>query len=219
MSLVTKQYALMSVTKLSTRFPNATPKIQDIINAFSCHMEIDLQQRGIEFTQLFNNFDNMRAALLGRLKLWENVFRIRYFTFNFLEPMPPMERDTFVNRPNAMESDANGEVLNGGPSLIGDDDLGLGVSIIGSGSTPAPPGGGGSNVLLDILDLGNDSAPVNNTMPISSIPNNPSKGQDSLLDLLGDLDMSSKPAMTATTAPTNLLDGLMTSNSTSPGNK
>ena len=133
--------------------------------------------------------------------------------------MPPMERDTLVNRPNAMESDANGEVLNGGPSLIGDDDLGLGVSIIGSSSTPAPPGGGGgSNVLLDILDLGNDSAPVNNTMPISSIPNNPSKGQDSLLDLLmiPDLDMSSKPAMTATTAPTNLLDGLMTSN-TSPG--
>ena len=124
--------------------------------------------------------------------------------------MPPMERDTLVNRPNAMESDANGEVLNGGPSLIGDDDLGLGVSIIGSSSTPAPQGGGGSNVLLDILDLGNDSAPVNNTMPISSIPNNPSKGQDSLLDLLGDLDMSSKPA------PTNLLDGLMTSN-TSPG--
>ena len=133
--------------------------------------------------------------------------------------MPPMERDTLVNRPNAMESDANGEVLNGGPSLIGDDDLGLGVSIIGSSSTPAPPGGGGgSNVLLDILDLGNDSTPVNNTMPISSIPNNPSKGQDSLLDLLmiPDLDMSSKPAMTATTAPTNLLDGLMTSN-TSPG--
>ena len=30
MSLVSKQYALMSVTKLSTRFPNATPKIQEI---------------------------------------------------------------------------------------------------------------------------------------------------------------------------------------------
>ena len=26
MSLITKQYALMSVTKLSTRFPNATPR-------------------------------------------------------------------------------------------------------------------------------------------------------------------------------------------------
>ena len=82
MSLVTKQYALMSVTKLSTRFPNATPKIQDIINAFSCHMEIDLQQRGIEFTQLFNNFDNMRSALLGKSKFWENVSR-KYFDLRF----------------------------------------------------------------------------------------------------------------------------------------
>ena len=50
MSLITKQYALMSVTKLSTRFPNATPKIQEIIDAFSCHMEIDLQQRGLELS-------------------------------------------------------------------------------------------------------------------------------------------------------------------------
>ena len=89
MSLVTKQYALMSVTKLSTRFPNATPKIQDIINAFSCHMEIDLQQRGIEFTQLFNNFDNMRSALLGKSKLWENCLGKNSLTYFFQNPCLP----------------------------------------------------------------------------------------------------------------------------------
>ena len=44
MSLVTKQYALMSIAKLSTRFSNPTPKIQDTIDAFHVHMEIDLQQ-------------------------------------------------------------------------------------------------------------------------------------------------------------------------------
>ena len=65
----------MSVAKLSTRFPGgSTPKIQEIIDAFGSHLEIDLQQRGVEFSQLFRKFDGMRAALL--------------------EPMPPMERDT-----------------------------------------------------------------------------------------------------------------------------
>ena len=39
-SVVTKQYGLMSLTKLSTRFPNATPKIQEIIDAFGSHIQV-----------------------------------------------------------------------------------------------------------------------------------------------------------------------------------
>ncbi len=39
-SVQTKQYGLMSLTKLSTRFPNATPKIQEIIDAFGSHMQV-----------------------------------------------------------------------------------------------------------------------------------------------------------------------------------
>ena len=39
-SVQTKQYGLMSLTKLSTRFPNATPRIQEIIDAFGCHMQV-----------------------------------------------------------------------------------------------------------------------------------------------------------------------------------
>ena len=91
MSLVSKQYALMSVTKLSTRFPNATPKIQEIIESVSCHMEIDLQQRGIEFSQLFKNYDQMRPALL--------------------EPMPPMERDAMIR--NNKETNNELAMVNG----------------------------------------------------------------------------------------------------------
>ena len=59
-SVVTKQYGLMSLTKLSTRFPRATPKIQEIIDAFGSHLQVDLQQRGLEFSQLFKKFDHMR---------------------------------------------------------------------------------------------------------------------------------------------------------------
>ena len=70
MSLITKQYAILSVTKLSTRFPNATPKIQDIIDAL---MEIDLQQRGGKFSQMVgvatmfitSKYEEMYAPKIG----------------------------------------------------------------------------------------------------------------------------------------------------------
>ena len=69
------QYALVSVMKLSARFPSGTtPKIQEMVDAFGSHVEIDLQQRGVEFSQLFRKYNGMRTALL--------------------EPMPPIERDT-----------------------------------------------------------------------------------------------------------------------------
>ena len=65
----------MSVAKLSTRFPEGTtPKIQEIIDAFGSHLEIDLQQRGVEFSQLFRKYNSMRNAIL--------------------EPVPLLERDT-----------------------------------------------------------------------------------------------------------------------------
>jgi AP-1 complex subunit gamma-1 len=48
--------------------------LQEIIDAFGSHVQVELQQRGVEYSQLFRRFDNMRAALL--------------------EPMPPLERDT-----------------------------------------------------------------------------------------------------------------------------
>lgn len=69
------QYALVSVAKLSSRFPQgSTPKIQEIIDAFQSHLEIDLQQRALEFSQLFRKYNGMRSAIL--------------------EQMQPMERDT-----------------------------------------------------------------------------------------------------------------------------
>ena len=80
----------MSVSKLSTRFPGgSTPKIQEIIDAFGSHLEIDLQQRGVEFSQLFRKFDGMRAALL--------------------EPMPPMERDTSLVEGQQVDSSNPGQ--------------------------------------------------------------------------------------------------------------
>ena len=93
MSLITKQYALMSVTKLSTRFPNATPKIQEIMDSFSCHMEIDLQQRGVEFSQLFTKYPTLRSGVL-----------------EIMDPIA-MEKDTTADTANGELPITNGELV------------------------------------------------------------------------------------------------------------
>lgn len=176
-SVVTKQYGLMSLTKLSTRFPSATPKIQEIIGVFASHVQIDLQQRGAEFSQLFRNFDNMRAALL--------------------EPMPPFERDTTIlGGETPAEGQTNGIDVSV-PTPSASDELSLLGDITGGSSgTNAGSGGGG---LLDLIGGGAAPAPaVNNSTPANNT--------NSLFDLLGDLNTTSAPVIdNASLAPATVL--------------
>ncbi|CAH1183784.1 unnamed protein product [Phaedon cochleariae] len=69
-SVITKQYTLMSLTKLSTRFNN-TSKIQQIISSFCSSLHIELQQRGVEYSQLFGKYSHLRPALLERMPQME----------------------------------------------------------------------------------------------------------------------------------------------------
>ena len=191
-SIVTKQYGLMSLTKLSTRFPNATPKIQEIIDAFGSHVQIDLQQRGVEYSQLFRRFDGMRAALL--------------------EPMPPLERDTSMDSETATTTRQNGLPTAFEPSVNGaPGEEPLLKELLGD--LPAAPtkSGGDGGGLLDLIQ-----SPSAGILPQP----NASKNSSNLLDLLGDLDLGGgSTALPATTVPAsavggNLLDGILASSNT-----
>uniref|UniRef100_A0A182PCW6 AP-1 complex subunit gamma n=1 Tax=Anopheles epiroticus TaxID=199890 RepID=A0A182PCW6_9DIPT len=67
LSITTKQYILVSLAKISVRINGCTPEIQNIINAFRVHMNIDLQQRANEFSQLFTNYKHLRTSLLEKM--------------------------------------------------------------------------------------------------------------------------------------------------------
>jgi AP-1 complex subunit gamma-1 len=189
MSLITKQYALMSVTKLSTRFPNATPKIQEIMDSFSCHMEIDLQQRGVEFSQLFTKYPTLRSGVL-----------------EIMDPIA-MEKDTSADTTNGELPITNGEDTNQTESLLGGLDIG-GISIIGPSTNSTGTAG---DSLLDLIMPGTPNVGLDSTTP------NAGGGQvgGGLMDLLGDLDMSgsstgivTNPMSTVSATNNALLDGL-----------
>uniref|UniRef100_A0A182QTJ2 AP-1 complex subunit gamma n=1 Tax=Anopheles farauti TaxID=69004 RepID=A0A182QTJ2_9DIPT len=67
LSITTKQYILVSLAKISVRIDGCTPDIQNIINSFRVHMNIDLQQRANEFSQLFTNYKHLRTSLLEKM--------------------------------------------------------------------------------------------------------------------------------------------------------
>jgi AP-1 complex subunit gamma-1 len=68
-------------------------KICQIIDTFGSHLHIELQQRGVEFSQLFRKYEHLRPALLER--------------------MPPLEtaRPTGANNPAAMTNGETSEDL------------------------------------------------------------------------------------------------------------
>lgn len=66
-STTSKQYALVSLMKLSTRIQSGQEEIKTIIESFGSHLNVDLQQRGVEFSQLFGANNQLRGALLEKM--------------------------------------------------------------------------------------------------------------------------------------------------------
>jgi AP-1 complex subunit gamma-1 len=55
--------------KLSTRFTQTLGQIQTLIAQYGQSLDIELQQRSVEYIKLFNSFGHMRSALLERMPL------------------------------------------------------------------------------------------------------------------------------------------------------
>lgn len=69
-------------------------KIQQIISSFCSSLHVEIQQRGVEFSQLFGKYSNLRPPLLER--------------------MPPME----VSRQS--ENQTNGDISDSDPKSVED---------------------------------------------------------------------------------------------------
>ncbi|KXJ79784.1 hypothetical protein RP20_CCG027692 [Aedes albopictus] len=186
-STASKQYTLVSLAKLSTRINSKEEeaRAKQIIEAFGTHLHIDLQQRGVEFSQLFRDYSHLRPALL--------------------EKMPKIQKSL----PNGNDSNGIFDEHSNSIDLIEGDELessGL-MSLSGTGGGSLKVGSD-SNALLDLLGGGSDDpadglglvSPTNSIIPTATtngktpIPSS-SNNQD-LLDLLGGLDMpaSTPPA-------------------------
>ncbi|GFY61810.1 hypothetical protein TNIN_260921 [Trichonephila inaurata madagascariensis] len=150
MTLTTKEYAVTAIMKLSVRYPDLAPRIKGFLDIFGTNVNVELQQRAIEFSSLFRKFDHLRPSLLERMPAMENR----------------NSRETVVQ---------NGEVGEEDVSAVKEDKENKNVE--------------DSNVLLDLLS----STSETNQPEISQTKEKSTSGESDLLDLLGGLDLETKP--------------------------
>lgn len=175
-SITSKQYTILSLAKLSTRLQSGQDDIKKLVDGFGSHLNVDLQQRGCEISQLFRAHSNLRPALL--------------------EKMPPM----VVSR----VSNQNGS-SSGTPEENGSLDL-LENGSMEDGGGEQTTTTAGHDSLLDLLggtDGPMEPAPIQlKSLNNTNTNNNSSNNNQDLLDLLGGLDLSS-PAATITPIDSN----------------
>ncbi|XP_035895161.1 AP-1 complex subunit gamma-1-like isoform X2 [Anopheles stephensi] len=192
LSITTKQYILVSLAKISVRIDGCTPEIQNIINSFRVHMNIDLQQRANEFSQLFTNYKHLRNSLLEKMpKLKLTELTTSEYNADFASP-ESTEVEEQQEDPEAEQEPSNQDIL---LDLLGD----------------CFSSDGNGNNALAVVPVSQPAAATTqpyyptpttsfNQAGLSSYNNNvPMAGTtDSIMDLLG---LAAAAAGTAPTAP------------------
>uniref|UniRef100_A0A673MHJ6 AP-1 complex subunit gamma n=1 Tax=Sinocyclocheilus rhinocerous TaxID=307959 RepID=A0A673MHJ6_9TELE len=73
---VTRGYSLTAIMKLSTRFtcvPKRMSRIKKVVSIYGSSIDVELQQRAVEYNALFKKYDHMRPALLERMPIMEKT--------------------------------------------------------------------------------------------------------------------------------------------------
>ncbi|MBN3319813.1 AP1G1 protein, partial [Atractosteus spatula] len=72
-SPVTRGYSLTAIMKLSTRFTSSVNRIKKVVSIYGSSIDVELQQRAVEYNALFKKYDHMRSALLERMPIMEKT--------------------------------------------------------------------------------------------------------------------------------------------------
>ncbi|XP_031827445.1 adaptor protein complex 1, gamma subunit isoform X6 [Nomia melanderi] len=161
-TVVTKQYTLLSLTKLSTRFQKGNEKIRQIIDTFGSNLHIELQQRGIEFSQLFRKYDHLRPALLERMPPMETARPQANGIIGMVngEPEPEEEKSTVLET-STPPSDSSALL-----DLLGTTDIGVTSTVSNKNPPVNTTSVVNNNDLLDLLGSLDLSAPTSTSTSI-----------------------------------------------------
>lgn len=170
MNIVTKEYTIEALMKLSVRFSEHAPHIKKLLDFYCCHMNIELQQRAVEFCTLFTKHSNLRPSLLEKMP-----------------PLPKLNRKEREAEKEANNQLSNGDLLN--DSLDQQNTKNASANKHSSALLDLL----GEDSIGDI-GLGNTSS--NN--PTATVNGDGIKPSSNILDLLGELDLST-PTTPATT--------------------
>ncbi|XP_051984705.1 AP-1 complex subunit gamma-like 2 [Xyrauchen texanus] len=158
-SPTTRGFALTATMKLSTRITENVDRIRSIVSIYGSCIDLELQQRAVEYNALFKKYDHMRAAVLER--------------------MPVMDK----NSPGHTNGDTFAKTIKEpDPSKSAEE-----------GFSPEP-----ASQVYDLLGLlGETNTPPQPSPAPTSTPPTSTSSAD-ILDLLGELELTSVPKSTVT---------------------
>ncbi|XP_047322411.1 AP-1 complex subunit gamma-2-like [Impatiens glandulifera] len=184
--LATKEMCLISLLKLSCRFPACSQRIKNIINQCKGSLVLELQQRAIEFDSIIAKHQNIRSMLAERMPVLDEATYCRRRTV----PVS-VQQVGVVKLPNGSAKPSSAAPLVDLLDLSSDDAqvpsasgldllqnvLGLDLSSSVSQSGNSQSQKNGSDVLMDLLSIGTPVQGSSNTPDIFSL------GQASTVDI------------------------------------
>ena len=141
-------------------------EIKTIIDSFGSHLNIDLQQRGVEFSQLFGHYGHLRESLLEKM------------------PAMPLNRVNGSNG-NGIDGESSMELNNGSekvPAMV------INKNFNNNTDTLLDLLGSGDDIIMTNTSATTSSIPTLNSFS-TNVPTQSVNNQD-LLDLLGGIDLS-----------------------------
>lgn len=180
-----KALGLNALVKLSARFQSSESQatIQRILKVYSASMNLELQQRSVEYSALLSgSYNGIRGSLMGKMPVVneETMRKKRMTDMNDGFGMGNGGGDSSP-QVSALPTPSGG---GGGSGLLDLDDIFGG----GGGAAPAPQqqtqavSSGGMDLLSDVFST---NANVTSPTPVSSAPQYNTGGDGGLLDMLG----------------------------------
>ncbi|KAI3420317.1 hypothetical protein GPALN_003627 [Globodera pallida] len=171
LTVPTREYGLTALAKLVTRFDSLTERIHAIIRQYSAHMNLELQQRSVEYSRVLGK-DDLKNGLLERMPAIEhNALHTAALPIemdeNQLGPIPQQQQ-----KPKRDEVDLLG---------LGSDSSALADILFGSSQTQAKTENGFDANLSELFGGGTMAHSTENSQqPTKTVDN-----AVDLFDLLG----------------------------------
>ncbi|KAF8733084.1 hypothetical protein HU200_015448 [Digitaria exilis] len=184
--VTTRAMCLVSLLKLSSRFPPTSERIKEIVAQNKGNTVLELQQRSIEFSSIIQRHQSIKSSLLERMPVLDEANYLVKRAASMQATVSPVKSASGVTPggqlklPNGVAkppaapladlldlSSDDTPVTTSAPTTAPNDFL---QDLLGIGLTDSSPAGGApstsTDILMDLLSIG--STPVQNGTPTSS---------------------------------------------------
>ncbi|KAI9480917.1 MAG: adaptin N terminal region-domain-containing protein [Benjaminiella poitrasii] len=199
---VTREYVITSLMKLSSRLTdsNAQAKIKELLHEHTVSMEVEIQQRAVEYTNLFS-YNSIRPAVLERMPIPEARTIIQN---NASGDSSNADRSSSSVRAGPSDQDLLLDLMgvgtSGGSGVMDQMDVMSQSPVLTQSNATAPPKTSNVDLLADLFGNSPSQTVQQSTSPVptSTSPIATNNNSSSLMDLLG--GDSSAPSSNVTTS-------------------